>query len=650
MSFHTSSIQAINKEWVCIGLMMSRRCRIQARPNVIGGTKKNIPSKPKPASPVKVQSDDASPLSTAVLLSEKTVQETEISERGAIDVQELQFMPTISESILNDLNKTEADILIDKPSVVSDYTAESLMSLKSPEFIPKSHSSSPSKSPRPHSPLKSPVSVASSIASSGIDQPFVQRSRTASSATFSQLSPTKYDYSPKMRKKFTGSEPLDPKTMTMQDLIFWNPKNEKKLHEDSRKKKKDIIIDLETVERDDVESKQKKAQKPAFAAPQVKIAADGSLVIDESSLTIMNENDSSVWETVEEDRSNKKLNSMSFRKRPFCRGNPWSELETDLFYDILRATGPDFGLMHEFFPSRTRLELKAKYNREERFNWTRLSQAMAVPTLLSDALYSHANEIIDRIKEKEIKKKDLKLSKKNGTCNDTTSEVTAVDWNEEEADLEAEAEEAILKLLEDEEQFGGSSEKKARKQKVIVQKKMKDALLDEVAEEAVMVLKGKKCERRKNELKKMCETALSKLDEDFPKFEILIDENANGVTVEANSNSEGLPIVKIPLGTIPKVLPVDEKHPQRVFFDCFAKQNIAARQYVIQHQMGPGEPSTGYLHLFGILISAPCGAFKNCLQHPFFRSCGGQLGESFQPAINAPRLSLIGHVIATAQS
>ncbi|OZC12729.1 Myb-like DNA-binding domain protein [Onchocerca flexuosa] len=578
-----------------------------------------MPSKPKPASPIKAQSDDTSPLSATILISEKTLQETEISERGAVEVQELQFIPTISESISNDLNKAEADILMGKPSFVSDYTSESLMSLKSPEFIPKPQSSSPSKSPRPHSPLKSPVSVASSIASSGIDQSFVQRSRTASSATFSQLSPTKDDYSPKMRKKFTGSEPLDPKTMTMQDLIFWNPKNEKKLHEDSRKKRKDNIIDLETVERDDVESKQKRTQKPAFAAPQVKIAADGSLVIDESSLTIMNENDSSVWETVQEDRSNKKLNSMSFRKRPFCRGNPWSELETDLFYDILSkvATGPDFGLMHEFFPSRTRLELKAKYNREERFNWTRLNQAMAVPTLLSDALYSHANEIIDRIKEKEIKKKDLKLSKKNGTCNDTTSEVAAnselaelitsltksIDWNEEEADLEAEAEEAILKLLEDEEQFGGSSEKKARKQKVIVQKKMKDALLDEVAEEAVMVLKGKKSERRKNELKKMCETALSKLDEDFPKFEILIDENADGVTVEANSSSKGLPIVKIPLGTIPKVLPVDEKHPQRVFFDCFAKQNIAARQYVIQHQMGPGEPTTVQFHVIFLLLN-----------------------------------------------
>ncbi|VDO34147.1 unnamed protein product [Onchocerca flexuosa] len=147
----------------CIGLMMSRRCRIQARPNVIGGTKKNMPSKPKPASPIKAQSDDTSPLSATILISEKTLQETEISERGAVEVQELQFIPTISESISNDLNKAEADILMGKPSFVSDYTSESLMSLKSPEFIPKPQSSSPSKSPRPHSPLKSPVSVASSM-------------------------------------------------------------------------------------------------------------------------------------------------------------------------------------------------------------------------------------------------------------------------------------------------------------------------------------------------------------------------------------------------------------------------------------------------------------------------------------------------------
>ncbi|VIO96517.1 Uncharacterized protein BM_BM14750 [Brugia malayi] len=572
--------------------MMSRRCRIQARPNVTGGSKKNIPTKLTSASPIKSKSDDVLPPFTT---EEKNILEKNILGRIAVDVHELQFIPAISESISkeNGLDKTGTNTPTDKSSLVSDCATESLTLLKSAQFIHKFHSNFPSKSPRSHSPLKSPVSAAGHIALSGTEQLFAQHSRTASS-----VSPTKNDYPPKVRKKFTGSEPLDPKTMTMQDLIFWNPKNEKRLHEDSRKKRKNSVTDLEIMKKIDVENKQKRSEKLAFAAPQVKIAADGSLILDESSLTITNENDSSVWETVEEDRSNKKLNSMSFRKRPFCRGNPWSELETDLFYDILRATGPDFGLMHEFFPSRTRVELKAKYNREERFNWTRLNQAMAVPTLLSDALYSHANEIIDRIKEKEIKKKDLKLLKKNSAFSDT-SEVVAVDWNEEEADLEAEAEEAILRLLEDEEQLSGSSEKKSRKQKIVAQKKMKDALLDEVAEEAVLVLRGKKYERRKDELKKICETALCKLGEDFPKFGILIDENADGVTIETGASSEGPPIVRIPLGTIPRVLPVDEKHPQRVFFDCCGKQNMAARQYVIQHQMGPGEPTTGYLHLFG---------------------------------------------------
>uniref|UniRef100_A0A915PK01 Myb-like domain-containing protein n=1 Tax=Setaria digitata TaxID=48799 RepID=A0A915PK01_9BILA len=574
---------------------MSRRCRIQARPNVTNGTKKSTLSKASLVCPIKGPSDDVSPV--IVTSEEKNSFETEISRRVAVELQDLQLTSVNSELLLNDPNQTGKNNLTDKPGFVNDYADGSLTPLKSPEFTHKPHGNSPSKSPRPHSPLKAPMidarsRIKSSImaeifsASSGNEQLFTQRSRTASSVTYSQSSPTKNDYPPKVRKKFTGSEPLDPKTMTMQDLIFWNPKNEKRLHEDSRKKRKDSAADLEGVEKNENESK--KTSKLAFAAPQVKITEDGSLVIDESSLTITNENDSNIWETVEEDRSNKKLNSMSFRKRPFCRGNPWSELETDLFYDILRATGPDFGLMHEFFPSRTRLELKAKYNREERFNWNRLNQAMAVPTLLSDALYSHANEVIDRIKEKEIKKKELKLLKKNG-----------VDWNEEDADLEAEAEEAILKLLEDEEHLSGSAEKKQRKQKVAAQKKMKDTLLNEAAQEAAVVLREKKCEKRKNELKKMCENVLSKLDKDFPKFEILIDENADGVTVETSGSSGVTPVVRIPLGTIPKILPLDEKHPQRVFFECSAKQNIATRQYIIQHQMGPGEPTTGYLHLFG---------------------------------------------------
>ena len=81
---------------------------------------------------------------------------------------------------------------------------------------------------------------------------------------------------------------------------------------------------------------------------------------------------------------------MSFRKRLFRKGTSWTEKETELFYgskykmvkddfncscsEILRHTGPDFGLMHEYFPTRARHELKTKFNREEKTNWARLNE------------------------------------------------------------------------------------------------------------------------------------------------------------------------------------------------------------------------------------------------------------------------------------
>ncbi|VDN03891.1 unnamed protein product [Thelazia callipaeda] len=419
----------------------------------------------------------------------------------------------------------------------------------------------------------------------------------------------------KVKKKFAGDEPLDPKMMTMQDLIFWNPKNEKSLYDDAQKKKKGDSSEFQVLDK----SKEKAVSKPAFVAPQVKIAEDGSLVIDESSLTVVKENGSEVWETVQEDHVDRKLNSMSFRKRPCSRGNPWSDIETDLFYDVLRATGPDFGLMHEFIPSRTRIELKAKYNREERFNWARLNEALSIPTLLSDALYSHANEIIDVIKEADIKKKVSKLSK---DISDYPDKQSAVNYDHPELKEQS-----------------GSAEKKPCVEDLSMQKKLKEVLLEEAAKEAAVILEKRKCERRKDELRRICEQALSKLNKDFPKFKIVIDENAKDVTVEGNPDLKNLPVVRMPLGTITRVLPADEIHPQRVLFECNARK-ATARQYIIQHQLGPRMPTTGFLHL----------AFKNCLQTPSFRICGGQLGESFQPAINAPRLCLIGHVIATAQS
>ncbi|RCN37290.1 hypothetical protein ANCCAN_16807 [Ancylostoma caninum] len=176
---------------------------------------------------------------------------------------------------------------------------------------------------------------------------------------------------PRPRRKFTGDEELDPKKMRMMDMIYWNPKKEKGM---SRK-----YTDTESVVGEKpAQSSEKQASvggSAKTAAPQVKIGADGRLVIDEESLVVAKETtNESIWETVEEDRMTRKVTSLSFRNRMWRKGTAWTEKETELFYEILRCTGPDFGLMHEFFPSRARNELKSKFNKEERTNWEKLKE------------------------------------------------------------------------------------------------------------------------------------------------------------------------------------------------------------------------------------------------------------------------------------
>ncbi|VDK44183.1 unnamed protein product, partial [Gongylonema pulchrum] len=96
-----------------------------------------------------------------------------------------------------------------------------------------------------------------------------ERVRTQSIASWYQLSPTKSECQQKTRKKFTGNEPLDPKTMTMQDLIFWNPKNEKRFLEGMQKLRTESETVSDITQLKDGESSPKKTSKSAVNAPQM---------------------------------------------------------------------------------------------------------------------------------------------------------------------------------------------------------------------------------------------------------------------------------------------------------------------------------------------------------------------------------------------
>uniref|UniRef100_A0A0N5CCC5 Myb_DNA-bind_7 domain-containing protein n=1 Tax=Strongyloides papillosus TaxID=174720 RepID=A0A0N5CCC5_STREA len=239
------------------------------------------------------------------------------------------------------------------------------------------------------------------------DFPIEVPSRDSRAPSVSSLLSTSSEERRKRRKAFTGKEELDPTKFTMMDLIYWNPKTEKGLDKEKFKLPKSSTI----------------APRPKLVkkdednlGPRVKVDEYGNLVIDEESLVVKQQAESNIWETVDESTLPRKITSLSFRKNKVIRRSyAWTPEETDLFYEILQATGPDFTLMHQFFPTKARAELKAKYNREEKVNGMKLTHALDSPAMMDDIFFEKClktaeqlQKIKDEIQEeKERKAKEL---------------------------------------------------------------------------------------------------------------------------------------------------------------------------------------------------------------------------------------------------
>lgn len=58
------------------------------------------------------------------------------------------------------------------------------------------------------------------------------------------------------------------------------------------------------------------------------------------------------------------------------KSDPWSEEQTDEFYDALRMFGTDFLIISKMFPPKTRRMIKAKFTREEKLDPQRINRAL----------------------------------------------------------------------------------------------------------------------------------------------------------------------------------------------------------------------------------------------------------------------------------
>uniref|UniRef100_UPI00398E3BD4 uro-adherence factor A-like isoform X3 n=1 Tax=Pristiophorus japonicus TaxID=55135 RepID=UPI00398E3BD4 len=203
------------------------------------------------------------------------------------------------------------------------------------------------------------------------------------------------------------SNPPERTKMTMRDFIYYLPDTNPMLssfEEEIRpsfpvltKEPEVRTINAPANEDEDEES------DDAVLGPRVKVAEDGSIIIDEESLTvevlrmkgpnIAEENDP-IFE-----RGSQTTYS-SFRKSTHTK--PWSNKETDMFFLAISMVGTDFSMIGQLFPNRTRVEIKNKFKREEKLNSWRIDKAFKEKKPLDLEFFG---ELLTRVLEAEAKRK-----------------------------------------------------------------------------------------------------------------------------------------------------------------------------------------------------------------------------------------------------
>ncbi|KAF8977445.1 Transcription factor TFIIIB component B [Entomortierella lignicola] len=113
-------------------------------------------------------------------------------------------------------------------------------------------------------------------------------------------------------------------------------------------------------------------------APQVRLV-DGRIELDVDSLVVDHDiveadTNQEPMEYVEESSSTKFTNNSTFNRR--ITAERWSQKDTDLFYEALAQWGTDFGIICRLFPSKTRVAVRNKYKREDRYNHSRVEDAL----------------------------------------------------------------------------------------------------------------------------------------------------------------------------------------------------------------------------------------------------------------------------------
>ncbi|KAK5879287.1 hypothetical protein CesoFtcFv8_024605 [Champsocephalus esox] len=157
---------------------------------------------------------------------------------------------------------------------------------------------------------------------------------------------------------------------------------------------------------DEEEEEEEDDDDDAVMVPQVRVAEDGTLIIDEESLTVEVQRAKGPNPANERDpifERGSTTTYSSFRKGTYCK--PWSSEETDMFFLAISMVGTDFSMICQLFPLRARSEIKNKFKKEERENSWRIDKAFRERRKLDIEYFS---KLLEKILEVQKNRKKLK--------------------------------------------------------------------------------------------------------------------------------------------------------------------------------------------------------------------------------------------------
>ncbi|KAI9661892.1 MAG: Transcription factor TFIIIB component B [Bathelium mastoideum] len=154
----------------------------------------------------------------------------------------------------------------------------------------------------------------------------------------------------------------------------------------------------------DVTNGEGDGQENLHQGPTLRLV-DGVIQLDEDSLQVdrhatRNGDAEDATAAIEEDELSQRLTTQTWlyvnRRDPADRNprshrcEPWDQDQTRFFYEALRMFGTDFGIISAMFPGRSRRQIKAKFQREERENPELVDEALRVDGRVPMSLEQYA--------------------------------------------------------------------------------------------------------------------------------------------------------------------------------------------------------------------------------------------------------------------